>query len=154
MNHHRKLLKELEKRFNKDQQLSRDQKWEELKEVYRENAEWLKGIMLREGWPSSKTVGEQGESYAWLIVQHAEDSVFQKSCLQLIKKLPSTKERKQHIAYLTDRILVSENKAQLYGTQYSYGKPLPIDDEENVDARRKIMELEPFNEYQKRMTRS
>ncbi len=153
MNHHRKLLKELEKRFNKDHQLSRDQKWEKVKEVYHKNSEWLKGIILQEGWPSSETVGEQGELYAWLIIQYADDVSLQKECLKLLERFPKTKERKQYIAYLTDRILITENKAQVYGTQFSYGKPFPVQDKQNLDKRRSEMGLEPLSQYTKRISR-
>jgi hypothetical protein len=52
---------------------------------------------------------------------------------------------------LTDRVLVGEGKKQLYGTQLSTkdGKltPQPIEDETNVDVRRKEAGLQPLAEY-------
>jgi len=146
------LLEELKNRFITDQKLSKDKKWKELEKIYHENSEWLKDIIYQIGWLSDDIITKQGELYAWLIVQHSPDIEFQKQCLRLLNQLPKTKERKQHLAYLTDRILVNENKRQLYGTQFSNGEPLPIEDLENLEARRENMNLESFNKYKNRMS--
>ena len=65
--------------------------------------------------------------------------------------MPKTKERNQHIAYLTDRILVKENKGQIYGTQFSKDNHYPIFDENDLDKRRAEMGLGSFEEYSKLM---
>lgn len=117
------LFDELEKKFNLDQQLLKQNKILEYTENCYRNSEWLKQIVQEQGWLSDDKVSKQGELYAWLIVQHSDNDVeFQKLCLKLLKELPKTKERNQHIAYLTDRILVNEGKSQIYGTQFSEGK--------------------------------
>ena len=148
------LLNELKERFELDQKLLLKKDWETLKQIYRENSSWLKKIIHSQGWLSEKIVGEQGELYAWLIVQHSDDFNFQKSCLKLLKNLPKTKERNQHVAYLTDKILTKENKKQIYGTQFSYGNPCPIFDKKNLDKRRAEMNLCPFKEYYSLMKNS
>ena len=79
----------------------------------------------------SNIVGIQGEQYAWLIAQHSDDLKFQEQCLKLLEKQPSTIERRGHIAYLTDRILVKKKKKQIYGTQFMKEKPYPIDNSVN-----------------------
>jgi hypothetical protein len=57
------------------------------------------------------------------------------------------------LAYLTDRVRVGENKEQVYGTQFRLvdGKwqPFPIEDEKNVDERRKEVGLSTLAEYRK-----
>lgn len=141
------LFLELEKRFKKDQELCKKGFGREYVENCYENSEWLKRIVSQQGWPSDDKIGTQGELYAWLIVQHSDDVQFQKQCLQLLKELPETEERKKHIAYLTDRILVKEGKKQIYGTQFQEDKPSPILDEKNLDERRKAVGLNPFEEY-------
>ncbi len=154
MNPNPKLFSELEERFKKDQALCKNNFGKDYVENCRENSEWLKQIVSQEGWLSEDKVGKQGELYAWLIVQHSDDIKFQKLCLTLLKNLSKTKERNQHIAYLTDRILIKENKEQIYGTQFSNGKPCPILDENNLDKRRSEMSLGSFDEYYKQMTKN
>ncbi len=111
------LFEELKKRFEEDQKLLRGERLKEWDSLRKENSLWLKEIVDRDGWVSNKIVGEQGELYAWLIVQHSDDLSFQKYCLEQLKVLPVTKERMEHIMYLTDRILIKEGKHQIYGTQ-------------------------------------
>ncbi len=90
---------------------------------------------------------------AWLLVQHADhDVVFQRACLKLIEQ--AAKNGQAHnsdVAYLTDRVLVNEGKPQLYGTQFHVVKgvrqPRPLHDPENVDRRRKSMDLSTIKEY-------
>jgi hypothetical protein len=51
----------------------------------------------------------------------------------------------RQLAYLTDRLLVADKRKQLYGTQLVVVarkfEPAPIDDEANVDRRRKEVGL-------------
>ena len=56
-------------------------------------------------------------------------------------------------AYLYDRIAVAENREQLYGTQFNGPEPFPIEDELNVDARRKAIGLSTLAEYKKEIVR-
>lgn len=146
-----KLLNELTVRFRKDQKLCKERKWDRCFKFCAENTLWLKEVIQKYGWPSSKIVGKVGEQYAWLITQHSDDLKFQEKCLILLKRLPSTIERKGHIAYLIDRILVKKGSKQIYGTQFAIGKPYPIKDEKHLEARRKEAGLESFGEYCKVM---
>jgi dienelactone hydrolase len=112
-----------------------------MAEVDRQNTEWLEKVVDTYGWPGRALVGADAAGSAWLLVQHADANVpFQNRCLKLMKAAPSGDVRPQHIAYLTDRVLVREGKAQVYGTQArgqgSDWKLLPIADEANVDKRR------------------
>lgn len=146
-----RMRRELEQRFQKDQESFHQKDWVTLESIYEQNAQWLKKIIANSGWPDERKVGEKGEQAAWLIVQHASDILFQEHCLQLLQHFPATTARLQYIAYLTDRILVSKEKPQKYGTQFHYGKPFPITDRNNLEERRKKMHLEPFDEYYRRM---
>jgi len=59
-------------------------------------------------------------------------------------------------ALLKDRILMREGKKQIYGSQLHLNQVTkqlelwPIEDDENVDARRASVGLEPLAEYMKR----
>jgi hypothetical protein len=119
------------------------------------NTKRMKEIVTQFGWPGKSLVDKDGAAAAWLLVQHAdEDLAFQKQCLEMMKPLLENGEiDKKHFAYLTDRVLVAEEKPQLYGTQFVRKNnlliPAPIDDEANVDQRRREMNLEPLDDYKK-----
>ena len=147
MNPNPELFSELEQKFKVDQELSKQGFGEEYVENCHRNSEWLKKIISKQGWLSEEKVSKQGELYAWLIVQHSDDIDFQKSCLNLLKGLPKIKERNQHVAYLTDRILVKGNKKQIYGTQFSNSNPFPVLYKDILDKRRAEMDLGSFDEY-------
>jgi hypothetical protein len=79
---------------------------------------------------------------------------FQKRCLALLEKAVKAGDASaRDLAYLTDRVLVGEGKKQVYGTQFRAvgGKlePSPIEDEANVDRRRKEVGLGTLAEYKK-----
>lgn len=111
------LQRELLNRFEMDQGYT----WTDenkAREVYLKNSLWLKKIINKIGWPSEQLVGIKGEQSAWLIAQHSPDITLQQRCLELIKRLPLTKERREYIEYLTDRILINKGENQIYGTQF------------------------------------
>jgi hypothetical protein len=125
--------------------------------IDRKNTARLKEIIDRHGWPGKSLVGDDGANAAWLLVQHADlDRPFQKRCLDLMKEAVKKKEASaQNLAYLTDRVLVGEGKKQIYGTQFKQEGdkfvPQPIEDEANVDRRRKEVGLPTLEEYRKLM---
>ena len=95
----------------------------------------------------------------WLLVQHADsDPDFQRYCLALMYEARSDVDI-QNIAYLEDRVRVNDGRPQLYGTQFTIDDagnlaPLPIDDPEIVDSRRKKVGLPPLAEYEEDLRRS
>ena len=128
-----------------------------MRDVDSKHTARMKEIVAEYGWPTKSMVGEQGATAAWLLVQHADaDPKFQRHCLALMKKAAPHEVSRKNLAYLTDRVLVNEGKNQLYGTQFFLedGKmvPQPIDDEANLDERRKEAGLMPMSEYTKHMT--
>jgi uncharacterized protein len=127
-----------------------------MAQIDRQNTEWLEKMVDTYGWPGRALVGAEAAGAAWLLVQHADANVaFQKRCLKLMNEAPEGDVRPQYIAYLTDRILVHEGKAQVYGTQAggqgSALKLSPIADQANVDKRRAQVGLPPLDEYVKTM---
>lgn len=121
-------------------------------QVDEENTKWLKNVIATHGWPTISLVDKDGAQAAWLLVQHADaDPEFQRQCLDLMNELPQHEVSQTNLAFLTDRVLLSEGKKQLYGTQFRFvdGEltPRPIEDEANVDKRRAGMGLPPLSEY-------
>ena len=112
----------------------------------------MKEIVAAQGWPGQRMVGTQAAHHAWLLVQHASDLAFQKQCLELLEKAVAEGDASPtDLAYLYDRIQISEEKPQRYGTQFhdvdGQLVPLPIEDPEHVDERRRAVGLPSLEEY-------
>jgi hypothetical protein len=123
------------------------------------NRLWLKEVVAKHGWPGKSLVGADGARAARLLVQHADpDVAFQRRCLDLVNKLPRGEVEAEHLAYLTDRVLLNEGKKQLYGTMLRKedGKlvPKPLEDEANVDKRRGELGLPPLADYIRKTSES
>ncbi len=121
-----------------------------------ENLARMRDLVGRFGWPTPEIVGQDGVTWAWLLVQHADaDPAFQRRCLELLRPLLARGAvRKQDFALLTDRVLVNEQKKQIYGSQFFLNEkgefvPRPIEDEASVDDRRREMGLPPMAEYRR-----
>lgn len=129
--------------------------------IDRKNTARMKQIVAKHGWPGKTLVGADGAKAAFLLVQHADQAkAFQKRCLPLLKTAADKGEaRKKDWAYLTDRVLLGENKPQIYGTGFQPNArgelvPSPIRDEANVDARRKSVGLPPMAEYKRMLDKA
>jgi hypothetical protein len=122
---------------------------EKLTAADKKHRQRLKQIIKEHGWPGKSLAGREGGAAAWLIVQHSDADVkFQRRCLKLLASAPAGEVEAQHVAYLTDRVLVNENKPQRYGTQMGDNfKPRPIENPEKVDQRRTEVGLPPLAEY-------
>lgn len=153
------LRAELLRRAGNDQRVRTEAKVLALDamEVDAENTKFLKDVIEKRGWPGSSLVAVDGANAAWLLAQHADaDPAFQRRCLDWVQAAYERKEATgQELAYLTDRVMVAEGKPQRYGTQFrNMGgtlKPLPIDDPEHVDDRRRAKGLSPLSEYTEQM---
>jgi len=135
----------------KDQQMRVDAKlglaeWDPYLDIL--HTEKLKGIIEDIGWPTISKVGKAASEAAWILAQHAmDDKAFMEYCLGLMKEAEGDIERWQ-IAYLTDRLLMMEEKPQRYGTQYRKDETgtmcmWKVEDLEQLNERRKEMGLEP-----------
>jgi len=112
----------------------------------------LGDIIAQHGWPALTLVGDDGARAAWALAQNAtENPSFQKRCLEAMQKAPKGAVPGLFVAYLEDRVRHNEGRLQYYGTllEVANGKvrALPIEDEKNVDARRKAAGLEPLAHF-------
>ncbi len=124
--------------------------------VDRENTEYLKELIGKNGWPKKSVIGDEAARAAWLLAQHADhDPDFQENCLKLMKELPDGEVDPAKVAYLEDRVLVNRGQPQIYGTQFyqdgEYFGPRPITDVETLDERRAAVGLGPFKDYEAMM---
>jgi hypothetical protein len=127
-----------------------------MEKVDRDNLAWLKGVVEKHGWPGQSMVGADGAQGAFLIAQHAvSDLDFMAKCLESLKTAYKAGDAQgQWVALMTDRLLIlKDKKKHLYGTQLTSkdGKfvPQPIEDEANVDARRKELGMQSLADYLK-----
>jgi hypothetical protein len=126
------------------------------KKINEENLIDLNIIIEKYGWPTISLVGQELSTTAFLIGQHQENLEIQKKYLMLMAEaLKKNDIKKYQYAYLKDRILVRENKKQVYGTQLSYDNIKKVfyfdvsntEDIINIDQRRKEFEMGTISEY-------
>ena len=129
--------------------------WKEQLQKDAENLARLREMVSEHGWPGQSMVGRDGATAAFLILQHADHET-QVEYLPLVKAAVEAGEiQRRHFALLQDRVLVGEDKPQIYGTQLYWddttGKCelFPIDDKAEVDSRRRDLGMVPLAEYVK-----
>ncbi len=134
-----------------DQAMRKSSVWDTSIDV--RNTARMRQIVAEIGWPTISKVGKQAAQMAWLLVQHAgHDRDFQRTCLALMRAQPAGEVDARNIAYLEDRVRVSEGRPQLYGTQFHASEqgvlePFPIEDQDQVDTRRAEVGLGTLAEY-------
>lgn len=118
------------------------------------NLQKIEKIIAQYGYPGKSLVGSQS-SVAFFVVQHA-DLAAQEKYLPLFEAAAKKGELDRHLLPLMiDRIRTAKGQPQLYGTQLRERKNgsvqiYPIEDEANVDVRRKAAGLPPLNTYLKK----
>jgi len=121
--------------------------------VHRANAARLREIIAEHGWPGTPLVGMRGTEAAFLIAQHAiAEPPFMRRCRELLgAAVAAGAAPAWQLAYLDDRINVSEDHPQRYGTQLRPGadgrlEPCPLAEPENVEQLRRDVGLPPLAE--------
>jgi hypothetical protein len=116
------------------------------------NMKRLEAIIERFGWPGNRFGGISLAKNAFLVLQHS-DKASQHKYLSVYREAVAKGDADgADLALLEDRVLVSDGKPQLYGTQFKSTSPLvlyPIFDEPNLESRRNEQGLPPMKEYKK-----
>jgi len=126
------------------------------KQIVKENYKKMQQLIEEYGWPKYSTVGKLAADAPLLIINHHEDDKIREKYLSQIKQSCLDEEGScMEFAKIQDRILVNDNKLQIYGMQFRYNmdralEPFPIKDPEYVDERRAKIGLEPLKQYLKR----
>jgi len=112
-------------------------------------------IMEEHGYPGKTLVGDQAGA-AFMVIQHADIEI-QEKYLPVLKAAAEKDELSyRSLALLIDRVLMRQNKPQIYGSQLQRNTETGqyefyyIEDEKNVNKRREEVGLEPLEEYAKR----
>ncbi|HTJ72685.1 MAG TPA: DUF6624 domain-containing protein [Actinospica sp.] len=116
-----------------------------------ENTEFLRNLIALPGWPTTRRFGEYAQAAAgWLLAFSARiDPGFQRRCLLLLAQLLETGEVEgDFYGFTVDRVLVSQGRRQLYGTQVHGDHPRlrsdEVEDPLRLNARRTQIGLEPL----------
>lgn len=90
----------------------------EMTMVDRKNREKVLPILEKYGWLPISKIGEKASDGLFYVLQHYVDLDLFRKYLPVIKKLSEKNEAKLwHAALIEDRLLVHENKKQIYGSQ-------------------------------------
>lgn len=125
-------------------------------EIYKNEYDRMLQLIEQYGWPKYSKVGTLAADAPLLVINHHESDAVRQQHLAQIKQACMEEEGScMEFAKIQDRILVNENKPQIYGMQFRYNsernlEPFPIKDPEYVDKRRKEIGLEPLKDYLKR----
>ena len=126
---------------------------QEVEAVDRENTTRVRAIIDAQGWPGKSIVGEKGSAAAWTLLQHADAATLKQYIAIMERAVDGGELHGSLFATSVDRVRIQEGRPQVYGSQFHEvdGKmvPLPIENEEEVDARRAKVGLGPLAEYSK-----
>lgn len=128
--------------------------WGALCHIDNEDADYLKAVVARAGWPRISAYGRTAAENAWLIVQHADDQPdFQERALALMAPLLDRHEvDPTNYALLFDRVALARRRPQRYATQFGQGAggciaARPVEDHVHVNERRAGVGLPPIEKY-------
>jgi hypothetical protein len=115
----------------------------------------VKVLLDKYGWMGRSMIGDRANSALFLVIQHA-DLEAQLTYFPLLQKSAEIGESKfSNVALMHDRILMRQEKKQIYGSQVVFNKVTgapefyPIEDEINVNIRRAKIGMSTLEEYAK-----
>jgi len=117
------------------------------------NAEYIRNLILEIGWLDAKRFGYPTSTNAFVLVQHSWDPSLMLSVLPRVKQdVDAGLMAGESYALLYDRAQLALGWPQRFGSQVvrsSSGEwiVLPLEDPEEVDARRKEWGLQPLKDY-------
>lgn len=113
----------------------------------------IEEVIAEYGYPGKSLVGAGNMGTAFLVIQHSNQEA-QEKYLPLLKKAADDGEvRWSSVALLLDRVLLGQNKKQIYGSQISSDKETgeyffsPIENPFQIDSIRNTVGLGPLQSY-------
>lgn len=153
----RALAAELLRRIDEEHRLAREARSvsatlgrHRITRCREDNAEALRAMVARHGWPTSEMVGEPASTAALMILLHASDLGFQLTCRDLIAEAVADGACPAvHHAYIADHCAVELDQPQFYGTRINPRTlhPYPIRRPGTVDERRHDVGLGPLGDH-------
>lgn len=114
------------------------------------NQELVISIIEKCGMPTLDEVSEHQMNALWLVLQHSDHDLQKKYWPQVKQAVENGDLKKSQYALMKDRLLMSEGKPQLYGSQIYNGKLYKLADPDSVDHWRAEMGMEPLADYLRR----
>lgn len=117
------------------------------------NIRWMQTQFEELNWFDIPTFGARVDNAAWLIAQHADRAPdFQREVLARLERLPDGHTNLRNLAFLWDRVAVSNGRMQRYGTQIHCRDGVlqtlnGIENIADVDVRRAEMGLPGWDVY-------
>lgn len=145
---------EIKKTYGRDSKQLEDL-WAIIKQKDAENQVRVSAILDQRGWLGPDIVGREGSTALFLVIQHSNLKMFQKYLPMMRAAVKDGKARAGQLALLEDRTALSEGRHQTYGSQFTFnpktGKYVvaPLEDPDNLDARRAAVGLPPEADYVK-----
>lgn len=116
-----------------------------IKALDQEDQAALLKLVPPEGWFSVSKYGRKAEVAAFSIIQHGDTQLQERFLPVLGRMVASGDVPGDNYALMYDRVEVSHNRPQLYGSQFRCDggkwRPYPIRDPDQLDARRNAMGL-------------
>ncbi len=113
----------------------------------------IKKILDERGWLGPKTIGNQGNSTLFLVIQHADIETQIQYLPMMREAVKAGNARPSSLALLEDRVALRQGNRQIYGSQIGRDQETgefyvsPLVDPENVDKRRAEVGLGPIADY-------
>lgn len=153
INQRAKVDQEARNRISANNYSPTDKDWDELEAIDKANSEYIKSLLRNHGFISISKFGKKASFNSWLIIQHAEHDIpLMRKYLKLMEENKGDYDKKNY-AYLKDRLLVTDKKKQIYGTQMKQNKktdklePYALKYPEKIDQLREEAGLNTFEEY-------
>ncbi len=129
-----------------------------LKEIDAALTARLKEIVAAKGWPTIALVGIDASNAAMLVLNHSADHGWQRELLPQLEALADAGSIDgSSLAGVVDKELVSEGRAQRYGTQFKLVdgemRMYAVEDPGGLDALRARTLLPPMAEYKQLLSR-
>ena len=149
----RRLYQDAEKKFGQDS-VEMEYFWKVVEEQdERIEIEFIK-ILEKYGWLGINQVGRLANGALFSIIQHSSIETKEKYAPLMKESVLKNESQPMHYARLIDRILVNNNKPQIYGSQTTIDKNgnaffLEIEKPEYVNKRRKEIGLDEIQSFAK-----
>ncbi|MBJ2173417.1 hypothetical protein JBL43_04170 [Aureibaculum sp. A20] len=149
----RRLYQDAEKKFGKDSD-EMEYFWKVVEEQdKRIEIEFIK-ILEKYGWLGSNQVGRLANGALFSIIQHSSIETKEKYAPLMKESVLRKESQPMHYARLMDRMLVNDNKPQIYGSQTTNDKNgnaifFEIEKPEFVNKRRKEINLDGIESFAK-----
>lgn len=125
-----------------------DSLYKKMMEIDKDNQNYVSHLLDSVGsWPEG--LSPEANQAIFLIIQHGGKEFMNKYEPVVFEAYKKAKVTPSNYAIFKDRLLMYQDKPQIYGSQTMNGYVWPIENEENLDARRAEMGLPTMEFYLK-----